>query len=46
MNAKMRILIRVARRRIEAGETIDDILKIWTGLTNEEKSKIRETIRK
>jgi hypothetical protein len=44
MNAKIRLLLRVAARRVEAGEKIEDILDSWTALTEEEKKEIREAI--
>lgn len=46
MNAKIRLMVRVASRRIEAGETVDNVLKYWTALTDEEKNAIREAIEK
>lgn len=46
MNAKTRLLIRVATRRVEAGKKIEDILDSWTALTEEEKKEIREAVEK
>lgn len=44
MTAKIRIMVRVARRRIAAGETIEDILKAWPALTDEEKEEIKANV--
>lgn len=46
MNAKIRLMVRVASRRIEAGKKIEDILDSWTALTEEEKKEIREAVEK
>ena len=46
MNAKIRLLSRVAKRRIKVGETLDEILENWTSLTDEEKNAIREAVEK
>lgn len=44
MTAKIRVMIRVAKRRIAAGESIDDILAGWPKLSEEEKQEIRDAI--
>lgn len=44
MSAKIRIMIRVAKRRMAAGETIDEILEGWPNLTDEEKQEIRNGV--
>lgn len=44
MSAKIRIMARVAKRRIAAGESIDDILAGWPKLSEEEKQEIRDAV--
>lgn len=44
MTARIRIMVRSARRRVNAGEDIETILSNWTKLTEEEKQEIRDTI--
>lgn len=44
MTAKIRVMVRVAKRRIAAGETIGEILNGWPSLTDEEKEQIRAAI--
>ena len=44
MSAKIRIMIRVAKRRMATGETIDEILEGWPNLTDEEKQEIRDGV--
>ena len=44
MTAKIRVMIRVARRRIDAGENIEDVLAGWPKLSEEEKQEIRDAV--
>lgn len=44
MTVKIRIMVRSARRRVNAGEDIETILSNWTKLTEEEKQEIRDAI--
>lgn len=44
MSAKIRVMIRVAKRRMESGESLDDILNAWTALTDDEKQQIRDAL--
>lgn len=38
------IMVRVIRRRMEAGEDIEDILKSYSKLTSEEKKELKEAV--
>lgn len=44
MSAKIRLMIRVVKRRIAAGESIEDILAGWPALTDEEKAEIKAAV--
>lgn len=44
MNAKIRVMVRVARRRMAEGEGIEAILESWPKLTDEEKQEIRDAV--
>ncbi len=44
MNAKIRIFVRVAKRRMAQGEDIETILADWPKLSSEEKQQIREAV--
>ncbi len=44
MTAKIRVMIRVAGRRIDAGENIEDVLAGWPKLSEEEKQEIRDAV--
>lgn len=44
MTAKIRVMIRVAKRRITAGESIEAILESWPKLSEEEKQEIRDAV--
>lgn len=44
MSAKIRVMVRVARRRIAEGEDLEAILESWPKLTEEEKQEIRNAV--
>ena len=44
MSAKIRIMVRVAKRRIAEGEDIETILAGWPKLTDTEKQEIRDAV--
>ena len=44
MTAKIRVMIRAARRRTGAGENIEDVLAGWPKLSEEEKQEIRDAV--
>ena len=44
MSAKIRIMVRVAKRRMAEGEDIETILAGWPKLTDEEKKEIRDAV--
>lgn len=41
---EMKLLKKVAKRRVAQGENIDDILADWTKLTDEEMEEIRKVV--
>ena len=41
---EMKLLQKVAKRRVAQGENIDDILADWTKLTDEERDEIRKVV--
>lgn len=41
-NAAKNILVRVIKRRIAAGEMLEDILQGYTKLTDKEKEELKE----
>lgn len=41
---EMKLLKKVAKRRVAQGENIDDILADWTKLTDEEREEIRKVV--
>ena len=41
---EMKLLKKVAKRRVDQGENIDDILADWTKLTDEEREEIRKIV--
>lgn len=43
-DAMLRIFVRVITRRIDAGETIDNILNDYATLSEADKAQIREAI--
>ncbi len=45
MTAKMRLMVRVAKRRVAGGEDINDILNGWPALTDDEKNIIRKAVK-
>ena len=45
MSASMlRIYVRVVKRRMKAGETLEEILDSYPNLTEEDKEQIREAV--
>lgn len=44
MSAKIRLMVRVAKRRVAAGESIDEVLAGWPALSDDEKEQIREAV--
>lgn len=44
MSAMIRVMVRVARRRMAEGEGIEAILESWPKLTDEEKKEIRDAV--
>lgn len=44
MTPKIRLLVRVAKRRIAAGETIDDVLDGWPALSDADKEAVRKAV--
>lgn len=44
MSAMIRVMVRVARRRMADGEDIETILAGWPKLSEEEKQEIRNAI--
>ena len=44
MSAKIRVMVRVARRRMAEGEGIEAILESWPKLTDKEKQEIRDAV--
>ena len=41
---EMKLLKKVAKRRVAQGENIDDILADWTKLTDNEMDEIRKVV--
>ena len=41
---EMKLLKKVAKRRVAQGENIDDILNDWMKLTDEERDEIRKVV--
>lgn len=44
MSAMIRVMVRVAKRRMADGEDLEAILESWPKLTDEEKQEIRDAI--
>lgn len=44
MTAKLKIMLRVVRRRLEAGETLDEIFEGYPKLSEAEKAELREAV--
>lgn len=44
MSAMIRVMVRVAKRRMADGEDIETILAGWPKLSEEEKQEIRDAI--
>ncbi len=42
--AKFHIVLRVVKRRMENGESLEDILASYPALSEEEKEQIREVV--
>jgi uncharacterized protein (DUF433 family) len=45
MNVGLRILLRVIQRKVNKGETLDNIYKDFEGLSDEEKALISSEIK-
>ena len=45
-NMKMRIMVRATMIRMKRGEALEDILASWPNLTEEDKTYIREKVKK
>lgn len=43
-NSALRIFLRVIERRMKLGETLEEILKSYPSLSEEDKQQIREAI--
>ena len=43
-NSALRIFVRVVKRKMAAGRTLDDVLTDYPDLTEEDKEQIREAI--
>lgn len=41
---QLKLMIKVAKRRVAQGEKLDDILASWANLTEEEKEEIRKAV--
>lgn len=46
MTRRLKLLVRVVKRRVERGETLDAVLRDYPRLTEEEKVLVQESIRK
>lgn len=45
MSLKLRLFIKVAKRRVKEGMTIDEVLSEWPNLSEDEKNAIREAVK-
>lgn len=45
MSLKLKLFIKVAKRRIKEGTTIDEVLSEWPNLSEDEKNTIREAVK-
>lgn len=45
MSLKLRLFIKVAKRRVKEGMTIDGVLSEWPNLSEDEKNAIREAVK-
>lgn len=45
MLLKLKLFIKVAKRRIKEGITIDEVLSKWSNLSEDEKNTIREAVK-
>ena len=45
MSLKLKLFIKVAKRRVKEGMTIDEVLSEWTNLSEDEKNTIREAVK-
>lgn len=43
-NSALRIFVRVVKRKMAAGRTLDDVLADYPDLTDEDKEQIKEAI--
>ena len=44
MTLALKLLLRVVKRRVERGETLDAVLRDYPRLTEEEKETVRQTL--
>lgn len=44
MTLKLKLLVKVAKKRLKEGMTIDEILDNWPNLTDSEKDEIRKAV--
>lgn len=44
-NSALRIFVRVVKRKMAAGRTLDDVLADYPDLTDEDKEQIKEAVK-
>ena len=45
MSLKLKLFIKVAKRRVKEGMTIDEVLLEWPNLSEDEKNTIRKAVK-
>ena len=45
MTLALKLLVRVVKRRVERGETLDAVLRDYPRLTEEEKERVRKSLK-